>query len=193
MKVLWFDTETTGLDPVKNDIIQIAGIVEIDGDVKEEFNIKCQPINYDTISQDALKVHGISIDQLKTFQTSKDGKNEFLKIMDKYVDKFNKDDKFTPAGQNVQFDVNMLREWFIKNGERFGSGSYHNYHMIDTVTLARTMSYEKVFHLENHKLETLAKRYSIEIDAHNALSDIRATREVYKSLINEFTNFCKNK
>ena len=193
MKVLWFDTETTGLDPIKQDVIQIAGIVEIDGKVEEEFNIKCQPFDYNTISQDALDVHGISVEELKTFQTSSDGKNEFTNILDKYVNKFDKNDKFTPAGQNVQFDVNMIREWFIKNGERYGSGGYHNYHMIDTVTLARTMSYEKVFELENHKLITLANRYNIEIDAHDALSDIRATREVYKSLINEFTVFCKNK
>jgi len=192
MKVLWFDTETTGLDSVKNDIIQIAGIVEINGEVKEEFNIKCQPFSYDNISSDALDVHGITIDEIKKFQTSIDGKRQFVSILDKYVNKFDKMDKFTPAGQNVKFDVGFLRDWFIKNGERYGSGSYHNYHMIDTACLARIMTFEGVIETDNHKLETLAKRYNIKIDAHNALSDIQATRNVYKSLMNELKEFHKN-
>lgn len=189
MKVLWFDTETTGLDPVKHDIIQIAGMVEINGEVVEEFNIKCQPVNYDTVQQEALDVHGISIEQIRDYQTSVEGKKEFVSIMDKYINKYDKNDKFTPAGQNVQFDVNMLREWFIKNGERYGSGSYHNYHMIDTACLARIMTFEGALDTTNHKLETLANRYEIKIDAHDALSDIQATRNVYKSLINEFRDF----
>ena len=28
-KILWFDVETTGLDPVKNGIWQLAGLVEV--------------------------------------------------------------------------------------------------------------------------------------------------------------------
>ena len=50
-KLLYFDTETTGLDPVRNGIIQIAGIIVIDGEVKEEFNIKMQPHENDEITQ----------------------------------------------------------------------------------------------------------------------------------------------
>ena len=30
-KVLWLDIETTGLDPERHGIVQIAGIIEIDG------------------------------------------------------------------------------------------------------------------------------------------------------------------
>lgn len=34
MKILWIDTETTGLDPDKHGIIQLAMIVDIDGQIK---------------------------------------------------------------------------------------------------------------------------------------------------------------
>ena len=31
MKVLWMDCETSGVDPVRHEILQIAGIIEIEG------------------------------------------------------------------------------------------------------------------------------------------------------------------
>ena len=42
-KALYFDVETTGLNPYKNDIIQFACLVEINGEVKEEFETKVAP------------------------------------------------------------------------------------------------------------------------------------------------------
>jgi uncharacterized protein YprB with RNaseH-like and TPR domain len=37
--ILFIDIESTGLDPKRNGIIQIAGIIEINGEVKEKFQI----------------------------------------------------------------------------------------------------------------------------------------------------------
>ena len=34
-KVFWFDVETTGLDSKIHDIIQLACIIEINGEIKE--------------------------------------------------------------------------------------------------------------------------------------------------------------
>ena len=49
MKILWLDTETTGLNTDKCDLIQLAGIVIIDGEEKERFNFYCQPVNWENI------------------------------------------------------------------------------------------------------------------------------------------------
>ena len=38
MRILYVDVETTGLVPGKNDIVQISGLIEINKEVKEEFN-----------------------------------------------------------------------------------------------------------------------------------------------------------
>ena len=54
MKLLWLDVETTGLNKEKCDIIQIAGIVVIDGEEKERFNFKCQPINWENIEPTSI-------------------------------------------------------------------------------------------------------------------------------------------
>lgn len=55
MKVLYFDCETTGTDPIEQDITQISGLIEIDGKVVDKFNFRCQPLNWDGISPEALE------------------------------------------------------------------------------------------------------------------------------------------
>lgn len=49
-KIIYLDTETTGLDKEKNDVIQVAGIIEIDGKEVERFNIFCQPFSFENVS-----------------------------------------------------------------------------------------------------------------------------------------------
>ena len=107
-KIFYFDTETTGLNPKRHDIIQLAYIVEIDGEVKEEGQFKLQPMNYDTIDRGALEVNKITIEQLKTYQQPKLVHGQIVNLLDKYVDKYNKLDKFIPTGYNVQFDMDMF-------------------------------------------------------------------------------------
>ena len=52
MKILYLDTETTGIT-ANSAVIQFAGIIEIDGEVKEEFNIRCKPHKDADISEKA--------------------------------------------------------------------------------------------------------------------------------------------
>ena len=178
MKILFFDVETTGLDPVKNDIIQIAGIIEIDGQIKEEFNIKMQPMDYSTVEQGALDVNGITIEEIKTYQYAKEGYEQLLKIFDKYVYKFNKKDKFIPAGYNVAFDVNFLFEFFKKQKNLY-CGSYLNYHKIDPLPVLLMLSLKGTLKLDSFKLVDVCKALEIPLlDAHDAMADIKATRDL---------------
>ncbi len=177
MKLIYLDTETTGLDPVKNDIIQLAGIVEIDGVVKEEFNIRCQPFSYENIQQQSLDTNKMSLDMLKQFQTPQIAYKQFVTILDRYIDKFNKSDKFIPVGQNVKFDLDFLRQFFVKNNNKF-FGSYVDYHSIDLMVLSGFFTMIGKINPVNLKLGTIAEIMKVEFDAHDALEDIRATREI---------------
>lgn len=182
MKKLWFDTETTGIDSYKNDIVQIAGLIEINGEIVEEFNIKCQPRNWESISDEALGVTGLTLTDLKSYQAPGYALNQLIKIFDKHISKFDKADKFTPCGHNVKFDLDMLQSFFKKGGEKYGTGAYQNWAAIDTLSFARIVDDIIGLNVENHKLETLCNKFNITIDAHDALSDIKATRLVYKEL-----------
>ena len=87
MKVLYFDTETTGLDKEKHALIQLSGIVEVDGEVKEKFDFRIAPFPQDIVDPDALKINGITVEQLATYPKPYLAYANILKLFDKYIDK----------------------------------------------------------------------------------------------------------
>ncbi len=181
-KVFYLDAETTGLDPKKNDIIQLAYLIEIDGEVKEEGDIYCQPFDYNTVNAKALEVNQLSTAKIKEFPTPQEAYGKLIKILDKYVDKYDKKDKFSPAGYNAGFDTNFLKQFFFKNNNKY-YGAYFDYHILDPSVLLFILEYRGLLKLENYKLETVCKHFGIELKAHNAMSDIKATREVFYKLL----------
>jgi DNA polymerase-3 subunit epsilon len=185
MKVLYFDTETTGLDPVQNDIIQLAGMVEINGEIKEEFNLFSQPFSYENVAQEALDIHGISIDTIKQFPAPDYLRIRLIKILGKHVDRYNPMDKFYPAGQNIQFDLHFLEENFKKNNDIY-FGSWFWRYCLDLYSLSTILRYKGILKTENLKLETLAKHFGVELKAHDAMSDIRATREIIRIILDRY-------
>lgn len=182
-KILYFDVETTGLDPNKNDITQFAAIVEIDGVVKEEVNWRCQPLDWKAVDEEALKITGVSLEELKTFQTPDKMFHDMARLFAKYIDKFDKNDKFYPAGHNVGFDLEFLQQFWIKNGSVYGTGSYQNWRTLDSRAICNFLSLKGIIPCKDIKLKTLCDYFGIEIQAHDALSDIRATRLLIKKVM----------
>jgi DNA polymerase III alpha subunit (gram-positive type) len=177
-KVLWFDTETTGFSPVKNDIIQIAGLIELDGEIMEEFNIKFQPVSYEHIQPKALEINKMTLEQIKEFQSAEEGCREIVAILDNAV---SDGIKLVPAGHNVSFDVNFLREFLVKTGWNKRVEEYLKDEYICTKEIAKNG--KRIF--DNHKLTTIAEDFGIEYDAHDALADIQTTRKIYQLLTAE--------
>ena len=182
-KVLYIDTETTGLEAGKHGIIQLAALMEIGGDVVETFNMKFQPHEGAIINPDALKVSGTDPEELKSRTTSSDAYREFLKFLDRHIAKFDKTDKAYPAGYNVAFDLQFLEAWFRHHGNQYGTGSYQNWNMLDPLPLLRIWDYQGTIALPDYKLQTVCNAYNIALDAHDALSDIIATRTLFNALI----------
>lgn len=187
-KVLYFDVETTGTDAFKHDIVQLSGIVEIDGKVAHEFNINMQPRNWETIEPKALEVTGLTLETLKTYQSAEDGFAEFELIVAGRnhpwaVNRYDKYDKFTPAGYNVGFDLQFLDQFFRKSGESYGSGWMQNWRAIDGLPIVRFLEHCGCLpKMSDQKLGTLCNHFGIEIEAHDALSDIKATRNLLLKL-----------
>lgn len=184
MKILYFDVETTGLNPRVNDIVQLAGIIEIDGEIKERFNYRIQPFSFENISQEALDITGNTIEGLKNHTKPFVIYKELINMFSRYVDKFNKADKFVPVGYNVNFDIGFLREWFIKNGDLY-YGSWINYKYVDPLAVFYMLESIGKVNYPDYKLSTVCEHLGFSIDAHDALSDISATRDVYKYLVKQ--------
>ena len=114
MKVVFFDLETTGTLVNKHGIHQISGMIVIDGEVKETFDFKVQPNPKAEIVQEALDVAGVTKEQILSYPAMGYVYGQFTAILNKYVDKYNKQDKFFLAGyNNASFDNQFLRAWFL--------------------------------------------------------------------------------
>lgn len=179
-KVFYLDTETTGLIVPKHDIIQLAYIVEINHKVEEEGEFLVQPFSYNNIEQGALDINKRTIEEIKTFPEPRIVHPQILTLLDKYVDKYNKQDKFIPAGYQVDFDIRMFNNFFKKSNHKY-FWSYFDYHKLDPITFIFMLEYKGLIKLESHHLVDVCKYFGIEINAHDALSDIQATRKlIYK-------------
>lgn len=180
-KILYIDVETSGLDSKTNDILQIAGLIEINGEIKEKFNYFMQPFDYTTIEESALAINKLTVAKLKTFESPRVVYFKLIKVFDKYIDKYNKKDKFSPAGYNVNFDRDFLNQFFIKNCDKY-FGSYVDYHLIDPASVLALLEYKGLIELESYKLENVCDYFGIPIKSHDAMEDITATHKLIQKL-----------
>jgi len=180
MNYLWLDVETTGLNEKKQDIIQLACIPVINGIPQKSFNEFCQPINWNSIDPYALKVTGTTMPMLRSYQSPEVMIEKFVE----YVQSFGV--KFTIAGYNVGFDKKFISATFKKLNRT--SDFFKMFDITVHCTFNRAKSVKTQIASKNLKLGTLAELYDIEINAHDALSDIEATikvDEIVSELLNE--------
>lgn len=190
MKLLWLDTETTGLNKEKCDIIQLAGIVIIDGEEKERFNFHCQPINYENIEQNAMDKTGMTIEKLKTFPTAQETYRKFKELLCKYIDQYDKNDKFFIAGHNVKFDLEFVQSFFDKMGDKYCM-SFFRHFTVDLMSFCTILHTAGLINLNSWKLEDIATYLNIPFDTnlHDALVDIDLTRKCFCRLAAKYLNF----
>ena len=178
-KIFWFDCETTSLNPHKGSIHQLAFMIEIDNKIVEELNLKIAPFPNSEISKRALEISGVTDDQIEQFPPPEEMYTDLMKVLEKYVNKFTKTDKFILGGYNIAtFDEPFLRQFFIKNHDKF-FGSWFFWPKLDVQTQVAEHLVKKGLRLENYKLETVCNHFKITISAHDAMSDITATRTLY--------------
>ena len=212
-KILGINIETTGLDYKRHGIIQIGMFIDIDGKVIDTLLVNVQPLPEDWIFNEdgewekeknfqyreaaylqainentKLKPSGITIGQITNNHIiAMNALKEIMVFLNKHISKFDKTDKAYLMGFNLKFDMDFLTEWFRKLDFKY-FGSYTNYRLLDAYHEACSWAFIGGFEgLENLKLETLCKAYSIEIEAHNALSDILATRQLWYKLMDFHT------
>ena len=182
LKQCFVDVETTGVDPVKNGITQIAGQVVVDGVACESFNWKVRPFERDYIEQDALEVQGIDPERLDGYPAPVAIWTELTRLLGQYVDKYDKTDKFHFIGYNGKFDSDFMRAWFEKCGDQY-YGSFFWFPTIDVCTLAGLKLMDTRHELANFKLGTVARHLGIvfnDADLHDAQEDIRLTQKIFE-------------
>ena len=183
-KKLWVDVETSGLDPNRCCILTLAALADIDGKVVAKANIKMRIRDGAIIDDSALKINGLTREEIAEFPSQMEGWRVLKVMLDSHVNKFNKDDKFVFCAYNADFDDRFLRALFLDCHDKY-YGSYFFWPKIDVQTLL-AIEIANGLRLPKYNLATVCEHYEIELIAHEALSDIIATRDLYKVLGRKF-------
>lgn len=183
-KLLFIDTETTGLFAPGAGLVQIAGIVEIDGEEVEEFNLRCRPFPGDLLNKEALQIIGKTREELEALPDPADTFRAFLDVLDRHVNRYDKADKFFLVAYNAPFDNEHLRAWWKKcGGEYFGS--YFWTPPLCVMNLAGVALRPAREALPNFKLATVAEAMGIKANGnhHDALTDVRLSAGIWRRLL----------
>ncbi len=167
MREIVFDTETTGLDPNTDRIIEIGGI-ELDNrfPTGRTFHVYINPEGRQ-VHPDALAVHGISNEDLAD-------KPAFAAILDEFLNFF---DGAKFVAHNAGFDMGFINAELT----RLGQPEIDPNRVVDTLALAR-----RRHPMGPNSLDALCKRYAIDNShrtLHGALLDAELLAEVYIEMI----------
>ena len=112
IKICYIDTETTGTSYNRNGLIQIAGMIYYITDnkyeKKREFNFKLGTFEDDVVEDEALKINGVTREEILAYPDPTKVYKELSGIFGEYCDKYNKEDKMFFVGYNSRFDYDFI-------------------------------------------------------------------------------------
>ena len=164
--VVVIDTETTGLEPGKDEVLSIA-IVDLDGN--ELFCSLIRPLERKRWPK-ATETHGITWKDVKDKPTIYDVGNEVSDILE---------NASLIVGYNVNFDMDMLTENGLPNVNT------NRYDLMEEFAQAYGKWSDRKCGYLWCKLEQCARHFGYEFTAHNALEDAKATAYCYKMFRDE--------
>jgi DNA polymerase III epsilon subunit family exonuclease len=166
----FIDIETTGLDFIKHEIIEIGCVITTPNlEIIEKFELKIKPENIENADPVSLKVNHYDSTKWEDAQSLDAG----IKIISKKV----KD--CIMVGHNVSFDSEFLESAFLKTKSK----NTMHYHKLDTISIAWAKLHDRV-DVTHFSLRELCKYFGIKNEqAHSALPDAHATFELYKKLM----------
>jgi len=180
VKRIFLDTETTSVNRMTCGVWQIGGIIEV-GKRCEEFLLECDIFSEDEVNKEALEMHKLSIEALAAKPDPGRIFGQFQEMLGRFVDKFDKKDKFYFINYGAEFDAEVMRQWWLKNGDDY-YGSWFWHPPIDVMVLAMQYLVGRRQEVRNFKLETALEYFKIPYDAtklHDALYDAQKARELY--------------
>jgi DNA polymerase III subunit epsilon len=165
--LVFFDVETTGLNVIRDRIIQIA-IIKFFANGKPEEELKMLINPGIPISEESMAIHGITPKDLANKPT-------FIEVAQKLYDFIGDADL---AGYNsTRFDIPMLMEEFARAGFDFD------------ISKRNLIDVQRIFYkMEPRTLKAALQFYCQEEleDAHDAMEDVRATVKVFKGQLAKY-------
>ncbi|PIC65599.1 PolC-type DNA polymerase III [Sporosarcina sp. P13] len=160
-----FDVETTGLSAVYDTIIELAAVRVRNGEIIDRFERFANP--HHPLSSVTTNLTGITDDMVKDAPEVSEVMEEFVEFIGDAV----------LIAHNASFDMGF----FYASCKR-AKIDVPAYPVIDTLELSRFLYPE----LRNHRLNTLAKKFDIELTQHHrAIYDTEATAYLFLRLLTD--------
>ena len=177
------DLETGGLVAGIHPILTLAMVtITKEGEIVNPLNLSIKYDNYDNVEEAALAKNGINLEEHDKIATPW---NECQEIINVYI----RDACYNPdtgkkhaarfLGHNVGFDLDHLSHFQSNFSDLSFRGA-----KIDTQSMVNDLYVRGIIDCRFSRLEKICGYYDIPILAHDALSDIMATAELYLHLIN---------
>lgn len=203
--ILFFDLETTGIDPEKCGIHQISGSFVVNGKIVESFNYHVKPKAGCECSEKAMEMAGHTYEEMMASDEYEPMDVVFNKVYDRileycggrnakgYVD-WNK--KIYVGGYNIhKFDCPFMRQWFIDNGKVVNDPKtgedrcewgYLVCGEIDVMLILEPVLMRVRSRMKNVKQYSVAAALGIPVDEsrlHEAGYDIELCFAIYKTVV----------
>lgn len=174
----FIDTETTGTDPNKHEIIELAVIIarqvprEGRGpklEIIEECEWKIKPTHLETAEEQALRVNGYNeVDWMFA--------SELKPVMEQFA---KKTQSCSFVSHNLVFDYAFVQKAF----EETGVENLMHYAKMDTISMAFARLYDAP-QADKFSLRALCELLKVDnTKAHTALADTRALVECYRKMM----------
>lgn len=210
--IIVIDVETGGFNPRKNPITQIAAKGFRSDTFEEIFSFSCyiKPYNNLEIEESALNATGVNITDVLNGLKINDAISELQSNFKKIKDMGSNIKKPILLGHNIGFDIGFLNYAFdsvsenmSKNLDGFnipfhkggkGKDSSENYkeyfipYFFDTLRIARIM-WSNDPTVNKFDLTTCCRKAQLEeFDAHDAMNDVIATKDLFLFFLNKMRN-----
>ena len=172
----FIDIETTGFDMERQEIIEIGCVIVkqndgIPGEIVEEFDIKIKPERLNEADPEALAINGYNE---AAWMFALDLKQAMEMLAEKTKD-------CVMVAHNIAFDYSFLAKAFAITGVE----NKMFYAKLDTISYAMA-KLSRDPEVTRFSLRALCDYYGVDNErAHTALSDARATSEIYRKLVDE--------
>ena len=186
MKVIWCDTETTGLEPESSGAFQIAMLYKHGNDPKKVWNrvFLLNPLDEEKgilYHEEAAKTHGVSKETIEGYPKAAEEMQIIADFLTQYCKGFSESGAFEKlwfAGYNCPFDWKHLDALFTRY-TKYKMSDFFETKTLDVLEQVKRATAMGKLNTVNKKLGTVCKSLDVSLEnAHDALGDITATREL---------------
>jgi len=183
--ILWIDLEVADYKSDRQGSIhQLAYILDIDGLPVAEGDIRMAPMKGDLINAPSLEFCGVDYETIKAYPPAVEGWKKLVNVIHPHK-------RIAIGGFNAQsFDFPLIIDWWYRCQKELSRYNikwvdYLYPDVIDVRAIAMDALLEERSSMKGFKLTDVATHLGISAEgAHDAVNDIRMTRDIYYKLKN---------